>query len=231
MSYLMHYSYKFNSEGEHSIDGICFDGLFRSLSNKGKIQKLDVSVNMYENPKNNEHKLSFTPEEILYVFSKMSNLFEPPVIEEIKNGKHGEGYVAKFEFVNKTPGYIKTVLTILRYFFENYMRKGIMIDIMRDSIEFSKAHPEESFIEILQVMHFGLHDNSGHSLINMNDDCYCDFIVSEATVAKNLLDPEVLKVYCYVYEDCKSIFGITNLIPTKCSREEYLKTFKEIKRI
>jgi len=209
---------------------VCFSSLFPMFNNR---QRSSFVLNLYMGNFGVGHDLKFTIEEIAFVFDKLSKAITPPEISSVDIEIEGCKYntLLAFDFKNKTSGYFKTVLTICRYFYETeYIHKGqrSMIPIMRDTIDHCIANPEDSFIEIFQLMQYDVIDNSNHGLVNFFEEGYPTQIISEETFIENMDDPDLTRVYYSetgVFKDVKIDHS------SVMSNKEYLKTFKTIKRV
>jgi len=221
--YSTRYYYNLNNSGLIKKESeACFGDVFRalSLSNTGIIE-----IFMYEY-RTCSHRLSFSKEDIEYVFSQLSEIIEIPIIEDFTEHEH-KGLCVKFNFENKSSGYVKTILTLSRYFFERYNSYTVrdLNVIIQDSINYSKLNPEIPFIEILQLFHYNSTTNSGHTLVDICRNDYPYQIVSNKTFVDKMLNGQIRSVNngngslsgCCL--DCDKYAG------------EYRNNFDKIKRI
>lgn len=209
---------------------ICFSSLFPLFNDRSRTS---LGLNLYMGDLWVGHDLKFTKEEIAFVFEKLSKAITPPEISSVDIKLNSDTYntLLTFDFKNKTAGYFKTVLTICRYFYETeYINKGqrSMIPIMRDTIDHCVANPDDSFIEVFQLMQYDVRDNSNHGLVNFFEEGYPTQIISEETFIKNMDNPSLTRVYYQgsgVFKDFKIDHN------PEMTKEEYLKTFNTIKRV
>lgn len=213
----------------------CFGDLFRYLKSHNNI---DVTIFMYDkhNKGNNDHNLSFSKEEIEYVFDQIKDVTEIPIIENL-NDSIGSGLTLKFIFTDRSMAYIKTMVTIARYFFESYNAEYEGYDaisirdfsvIMRDSIEYSKLNPEIPFIEIFQLMHYSSNTNGNHTIMNVYRGGFSSKIISNNTFIENMNDHRLKTVY-----DSNGIFTMATkaLHKEKDYALQYLQELDKIERI
>lgn len=234
------------SKGEESKSNfkgaICFSSLFRFLSDT-KINDLNVKLYIGKDFSSG-HSLEFTKEEIAYVFKHLSPIVDPPTILD---GKYldKDCVILHFDFTRKTIGYIKVVLTICRYFYETeYLNRNhwnsktdiirSMVHVMRDAIDFHKSNPDFSFIEVLQLMHYNVSDNSNHGLVAFLDGGYPTQIVSEETFKRNMTDKNFVTVYYHndgIFNGCKIDNNELSYKDPKGENDKYLQIINTIKKI
>jgi len=237
------------SKGEKSKnqirEAICFSALFMQIND---YPVKDLNVKLYIGKRfSSGHNLEFTNDEIAYVFKHLGNTIDSPLILD---GKHDDNdcVILHFDFTGKTVGYIKVVLTICRYFYETeYLNKKhwnskdknpetarCMINVMRDSIDFHKNNPESSFIEVLQLMHYNVSDNSNHGLVSFHDGGYPSQIISEDTFKKNMVNKNLNTVYYCgngVFDKCTISNNNLSYKDPIGENEKYLKIINEIKKV
>lgn len=229
MSYSTNYDFKFNNSSEQGKRGVaCFSYLFESLSNKSDISGY-VSVYIYKTVKYCTHNFTFSVEDVVYVFNKLSHVFEMPEIEDHFNDED-KGYLkVTFHFTNVTNIYIKTALTILRYFYEyeeeKYRQEDRVRDfktIMQDAINYCREHPEESFIEVFQYCHHHAYINTNHAIMSIGSAHVLTKIVSDQLFAKRIKSVTINMVYV--------VFDGVEIINHGPNREN-LKQFNQIDKI
>lgn len=202
---------------------ICFSNLFNFLDSEN-----NGSITVYMYPKLSEnHNLSFSKEEIEYVFDKLSYIFETPQINEIEN----DGLSITVNFCNKSAGYVKVLTTIIRYFYElNGDPSEINNDlnvIMRNTIEYCKLNLEESFIEILQLFHHDTNYGNNHSIVFVPRTGAPIAITSNESFIKKMNDFSVKNIW----STSNAVFKNTIFNDSKVLNDNYSETFKNIPRV
>jgi hypothetical protein len=196
MSYLAMYDFcekKKEPESWHNHESsVCFSRLFGLINyeknfriNKFKLFALSEKYGDYDN------FISFTNEEMNLYFEKVSNIFDPPEITLLSTEESNKIYNTNakiyqflFDFNNKTPMYIKGILTYTRYLYEKETRANLI----RDAFKWSNLLPDIPFIEIFQILHMheDLESISGHSLVQSNHYVKNVQIISEKEISQSV---------------------------------------------
>lgn len=231
--YLADYTYTTKGEEPKNDKAICYSNLFCRVMRSSSIIE-SININMYENSGADQHKLSFDKEDIEYVFSKLSHIIDPPLVEEKKLHKNGKHIQLGFKFNDNSNAFIKTICTLCRYFYEiPVLCDKSYVKIMKSSINYSKTNPDLPFIEILQFMHYDVDCGGGHSLVNINSRCKLAAITSDKTFTKNMKDASRLNVYSNSsnMNINLAIFNGNGVIKMTELEKDYLTTFKQYTRI
>lgn len=205
MRYFVNFNYNINKQAQKCPDRACFSTLFYSLKTENTGS---MSVFMYRelNPKypffisSREkvgHILRFDKAELEYVYNRLSDIVDMPEIIDHKD-VCGEGLEVKFIFEKKSAAWVKTILTISRYFYEKYLEneeKRDLYNIMRDTIDYCKINSEVSFIETFQLFHYDSSTNNGHACVSTYPKEYPTKIVSQESFVKKMNDYKLSTVY------------------------------------
>ena len=199
-----------------------------------------MSIKMYEKMCA-QHDLSFSREDIEYVFDRLSHVIPVPTIEETKHANKDEpGLIVKFEFKDKSAAFIKVLTTICRYFFE-FNRYSLDDDasdtgrelpiVMSDAIKYSKENPTVPFIECLQLFHYGQLYGCNHSIVFHERSLYPNKITSDQLFIKNMNDLNQKCVWGdFSPSETDAIFGCTTFADG-VNDKNYLENLNNIVRV
>ena len=235
MSYSVYYESDINGVKLNRSDEVCFGSMFNALhsSNTGSI-----SIKMYEEMCPG-HDLSFSKEDIEYVFGRLSHVIPVPTIEKITDSDK-PGLIVKFEFENKSAAFVKVTATISRYFFERNRYSfeedpesigRDLNEVMFDAIKYSKENPSIPFIECLQLFHYGQLYGWNHSIVYHTRRKYPNQITSDQLFLKNMNDQDRECVWGSVLPSkTNAIFGSTTYTDG-VSDKNYLENLNNIVRV
>jgi hypothetical protein len=223
MSFFTSYSYKQNG-GDFYTPGntACFSTIFMALHPMNS-----MIVRLFMHKKHSMyHSLEVTKEEAEYVFSRLSEYLESPVVTE---KEHDCDLMLEFNFVNAPNIQIRFALTLARYFYESSCdvserpKRKDAHTVIRRIIDYSRKYPEIPFIEVIQLMHYDCYLHGGHGLLPAYNKEYPRAIVSSETFAQRIKDIDSRNLERNLFSGFNHHHGITEDI--------YLNTINDIKRI
>lgn len=190
-SFYTRYKYGINgSDLKYNTNSSCFSEIFYHT---GKINTFEIEIYMYNDGVSAHNILALNKDDILYVFDRLSEVINIPILEEFTD-VYGGGLCLKLFFESKSAGYIKTILTICRYFFEKTSARRDFNEIISGTIKYAKKHEEIPFIEVFQLFHYDLDINTNHSLVEGFSNEYPVKIISNSIFILRMNDSNVLSV-------------------------------------